>query len=81
MVKQVARLRAPADFGLAIQQARLVRGMSQSELAEELGVPQSTISQLENGKSTIYLRRMLDIMRATDIELTAAWDGGDASRG
>lgn len=55
--------------------------MSQSELAAELGVPQSTISEIETGKSTIYLRRLLALARATGVEFTATWEGDDAARG
>lgn len=80
MARHTARLRAPADFGLALQQARLARGLSQSELAEELEVSQSTISELESGKATIYLRRLLSIARATGLEFSASWEGEDAPR-
>jgi transcriptional regulator with XRE-family HTH domain len=81
MSRNTARLRAPGDFGLAIQQARLARGQSQSGLAAELGIPQSTISQLEGGASTIFLRRLLTIARATGIEFSATWESDDAHRG
>lgn len=81
MERHTSRLRAPADFGLAIQQARLARGMSQEQLAELLGIPQSTVSEIESGKSTIYLRRLMSLASATGIELTAAWEANDASRG
>lgn len=81
MEKYTARLHAPADFGLAIQQARLGRGMSQEQLAGLLGIPQSTVSEIENGKSTIYLRRLLSLAQATGIDLTATWGGDDAPRG
>jgi HTH-type transcriptional regulator/antitoxin HipB len=80
MVKHTARLRAPGDFGLAVQQVRLARGLSQTELAAELGVPQSTISEIESGKATIYVRRLLSIARATGLELTASWEDDDAPR-
>lgn len=79
MPTYTARLRAPADFGLAIQQARLERGWSQAQLADEIGVPQSTISQVESGKTTIYLRRLLEIALATGLEFTASWEHDDAS--
>ncbi|WP_328528740.1 helix-turn-helix domain-containing protein [Nocardioides sp. NBC_00368] len=76
------RLRVPADFGLALQQARLGRGMTQADLAREVGVPQSTISEIEAGKSTIFMRRLLDLMQATGVELSATWeDEADAARG
>ena len=81
MSKQIAKLHAPADFGLAIQQARLARGMSQEQLAKHLSVPQSTISEIEAGRSTIYLRRLLSLARATGIEFTATWGGDDAAHG
>lgn len=80
MGTQTARLHAPADFGLALQQARLARGLSQEQLAEELGLQQSTISEIESGKSTIYLRRLLTLARATGVELTATWESDDATR-
>lgn len=67
-------LRVPADFGLALQQARLARGMTQADLAGEVDVPQSTISEIEAGKSTIFMRRLLDLMQATGVELTATWE-------
>ena len=74
-------LRVPADFGLALQQARLARGMTQADLAGEVDVPQSTISEIEAGKSTSFMRRLLDLMQATGVELTATWeDEADAPR-
>jgi HTH-type transcriptional regulator / antitoxin HipB len=80
LAKHTARLRAPADFGLAIQQARLSLGLSQSQLAEQLGFSQSTISEIESGKSTIYLRHLLSLARATGLELSASWEDDDAAR-
>ena len=81
MVAYTARLRSPADVGLAVQQARLARGLSQTELAQELGVTQSAISEIETGSGTSSLRRLLGIARATGLELTATWEGEDAPRG
>lgn len=69
-----ARIRTPGDVGLALQQARLEKGLTQMQLAELVGEPQSTISQLESGSSTIYLKRLLTLARALDLELTAAWE-------
>ncbi|GAA2240992.1 hypothetical protein GCM10010401_12130 [Rarobacter faecitabidus] len=80
MAQRTARLRTPADFGLAIQQARLAQGLSQMELAEALDIPQSTISQLESGHSTIFLRRFLTIARELGLDLGATWESNDAPR-
>jgi transcriptional regulator with XRE-family HTH domain len=79
MPKHSARLRAPGDFGLAVQQARFARGLSQSQLAKEVGVSQSTISEVESGKATIYIRRLLSIARAAGLEFTATWESSDAA--
>lgn len=73
MVQRQARLRVPADFGLAIQQARMSRGMSQTDLSKELDVSQSAISEIESGKSTIYMQRLLELARLTG-EMTATWE-------
>jgi len=72
-------LRAPGDLGLTLQQARLARGLSQMDLATELGVSQRSISEIESGKTTIYLRKLFDLMDATGVELSASWSG-DGSR-
>lgn len=81
MTRRTARLRAPADFGLALQQARMTQGLTQEALARELGIAQSAISEMESGKSTIYLRRLLELARATGVEFTATWEDDDEARG
>lgn len=81
MARQRAHLRVPGDFGLALQQARLASGLSQEQLAQRVGVPQSTISQVEAGQTTIYLRRLLALANATGLEFTAEWEDPDAAGG
>ena len=81
MPRYIAPLRTPADVGRALQQGRVARGLSQVELAEELGIPQSTVSAMESGSSTIYLRRLLAMARAAGVDLSASWDDGDATGG
>jgi len=60
----VARIDSPESLGRAIEQARLLRGLSQRELAQMLGTDQKYVWELENGKSTVAIRRLL---RASDI--------------
>ena len=81
MTTRTARLQAPGDFGLAIQQARIARGMTQTELAHEIGVTQSTISAIEAGQTTILLTRILELADSTGISLTASWEDDGAPRG
>ena len=81
MADNRARLRTPGDFGHALSSARLAAGITQEQLAAEIGVPQSTVSQLENGQSTIFLRRWLALARALDLQLFAEWDDNDHASG
>jgi transcriptional regulator with XRE-family HTH domain len=48
--------------------------LTQAQLAAFTGVSRVTISQLENGQSTIYLRRLLAVARAMDIEFFTGVD-------
>lgn len=77
MARYTAKLRVPADVGLAIQQARMARGLSQTDLAAQTSLHQSAISEVESGKSTIHLRRILELALATGLEITASWDVDD----
>lgn len=81
MVKREARIMAPADFGLAIYEARMARGMSQTDLARELEVSQSAISEIESGRTTIFLRRILELAQLTGIQFTATWEDENETRG
>lgn len=73
-----AKIRTPADLGLAFQQARLAQGLTQMELARELGISQRSISEIESGKPTIYIRKLFLLMRATGLELSSTWDDPEA---
>jgi len=68
-----ARLRSPYDFGLAVQQARLSRELTQAQLGALADIRQSTVSEIESGKSTIYLRQLLALAQAAGLELSATW--------
>lgn len=76
MGTQTTTLRSPGDIGLALQQARLAHGLSQNALAQELGISQRSVSEIESGKPTIYMRKVFDMLRATGVELSAKWDDG-----
>lgn len=78
-MEHTATLKTAQDLTQALQQARLARGKSQTELAEEVGVAQSMISEIENGSGTIYLRRLLEMAEATGLTLTASWSSKDSA--
>lgn len=59
-----------SDLGLILQQARLQAGLTQRQLAEQLGTNQAYIWDLENGKGTIALERIFQYMQFTGVKMT-----------
>ncbi len=59
------------SLGRILQQARLLSGLSQRELAKRLGTTQRYIWEIEAGKPSIYTDRLFAMMRETGMELTA----------
>ena len=75
------RVRTPDDLGRAIAGARRERGLSQGELADELGFKRSYLSELETGgEATIALERSLRALRRLGAELTVTLPGGHGDR-
>jgi len=74
------RVRTPADLGRAIAGARRERGLSQGELAAELGFERSYLSELESGEATIALERTLRALRRLGAEITVTLPGGYGNR-
>lgn len=65
------------SLGRILQQARLLSGLSQRELAEQLNTTQRYIWEIEAGKPSIYTERLFAMMRATGMELTATIESKD----
>jgi DNA-binding XRE family transcriptional regulator len=59
------------SLGRILQQARLLSGLSQRELARRLGTTQKYVWELEAGKPSIMMDRLFAAMRETGMELTA----------
>ena len=59
------------SLGGILQQARMVAGLSQRELARRLGTTQRYIWELESGKPSILMDRLFAAMRETGMQLTA----------
>ena len=79
-VRLQAQIRSPADFGLAIQQARFARGMTQRQLSSLTGISQKAISEMESGRSTIYAERLFALLNACGVTVAAEWED-DAADG
>ncbi|KMY23499.1 Helix-turn-helix domain-containing protein [Actinobaculum suis] len=76
------KVTGPESLGRILQQARLVAGLTQRELAAQLGTTQKYIWELESGKPSIIMERLFAAMRATGMELTATINvpDGDLAR-
>lgn len=68
----------PESLGRMLQQARLLSGLSQRELASQLGTSQRYIWEMEAGKPSIFTERLFAMMRATGMTLSATIDAGNA---
>lgn len=58
-------------LGRLLQQARLARGLSQQQVAAQLGISQAYVSELESGKESLALTRIFDLMRLTGMTMHA----------
>jgi ribosome-binding protein aMBF1 (putative translation factor) len=64
-------VRTARDFGALIKDARAKAGMSQSELARRLKTTQGWVSEVENGKPTAEIGRVLKAIFTLGIQLDA----------
>lgn len=67
-----AKIQFPTDIGHVIRNARLLKGMTQSRLAAEVGVSRKWVCEVENGKTTAEVGLVLKVFRKLDIDLTAS---------
>ena len=70
-MEYTGRVRNPESLGRMLQQARLLSGMSQRELAKRLGTTQRYIWELEAGKPSILVSRLFAAMAECNMTLTA----------
>lgn len=62
---------SPEDLGLLLRKARERRNQSQQSFADLAGVGRRFVSELENGKATLELGKVLKVMRAAGISIFA----------
>ena len=61
---------SPQDLGDILRQQRKAQGATQAELAALCGVGVRFISELENGKPTIELGKVLQVLQCVGLELS-----------
>lgn len=62
---------AVAELGRMVRTARKARRMPQQALADLAGVGRRFLSELENGKPTLEIGKVLQVLAACGIDLTA----------
>ena len=76
-MRQRMRITGPQSLGHLVQQTRACSGKTQAELADELGISQRSITEIETGKATIQMRRLFDLLKANGAGLYGEWDTSD----
>lgn len=63
----------PDDLGAVLREARAAAGWSQQQLADAAGVHRSYLSDLEQGRTTQQVQRLLRLLRTLhlDVRVTA----------
>jgi transcriptional regulator with XRE-family HTH domain len=64
------RVYTAASIGPAIRHYRAEAGLTQSELADSVGLTPSYLSRLENGQETEQLRRIVAILKRLGVRIT-----------
>jgi len=70
--RQPFRLYTAASFGPAIRHYREEAGLTQEELAEMAGLNRSYVSELEQGRETEQMRRILRLLKLLGVRATLA---------
>jgi y4mF family transcriptional regulator len=70
---------AVSEIGAAIRAKRKAIGMGQEELASLAGVGPRFLSELERGKASAEIGKVLQVLRRLGLELSIRPRGGDRS--
>lgn len=72
-------IRSASDMGSMVRSKRKQLGLSQAQLAEFCGCGTRFISDLENGKPTVQIEKVFDVvaMLSLDVRVTDRLHGGD----
>jgi ribosome-binding protein aMBF1 (putative translation factor) len=68
--EQPYRLYTAASIGPAIRHYRKQAGLTQAELADQVGLSVTYLSRLENGQETEQLRRIVKLLKQLGVRMT-----------
>ena len=66
---QKIQIRSAADLGQAIRRQRKAQALRQQDLADQIGASHVFLRQVEHGKPTVQLGRVLRLLEELGIEL------------
>ena len=67
----VASKRVPAQPGLKLRELRIEKGLTLNDLSERTGLPASSVSKMENGKTEITFGKLVKFSEALGVDITA----------
>jgi y4mF family transcriptional regulator len=73
----VSRVLEVADIGLAVKSKRIELGMTHSQLANMSGHGTRFISELENGKKTMEIGKVLDMLNFLGLDISISKRGAN----
>ncbi len=68
---QTTRISSSKDLGVILARARKEQGLSQREVATQLGVTQKWISAVEQGKSRAWIDKVLELSYFLGVQIHA----------
>ena len=68
--EQPFRIYTAASVGHAIRHYRMQAGLTQAELADQVGITRTYLSRLEKGQETEQLRRVIVLLRRLGVRAT-----------
>jgi HTH-type transcriptional regulator/antitoxin HipB len=68
--EQPFRIYTAASVGQAIRHYRMQAGLTQAELADQVGITRTYLSRLEKGQETEQLRRVIVLLRRLGVRAT-----------
>lgn len=74
MTQQIVPFATPKELGALVRAVRKTNGYSQIEAAEELGITQRYLSEIERGEPKIFDQRFLRVLASLGIHLEARVD-------
>jgi y4mF family transcriptional regulator len=73
------QIRTPKDIGLLIREARRSKSMTGAQLARQAGVAHSWLSEIENGKPTAEIGKVLQVMLFLGLTMDVTPPGSTSS--